>query len=99
MNAKTDSSSRVTTIPAIPQEAHDDVTIISRMGKSSFRSYSLSESSKSNIRRKAMPKVGPSRNIGAHSKGMGINRVTAPVTRVVIDGSTTNVGNWSFPLA
>ncbi len=29
MNAKTDSSSRVTTIPAIPQEAHDDVTIVS----------------------------------------------------------------------
>jgi len=29
MNAKTDSSSRVTTIPAIPQEAHGDVTIVS----------------------------------------------------------------------
>jgi hypothetical protein len=29
MNAKTDSSSRVTTIPAIPQEAHDNMTIIS----------------------------------------------------------------------
>jgi len=29
MNAKTDSSSRVTTIPANPQEAHDDTTIIS----------------------------------------------------------------------
>ncbi len=29
MNAKTDSSSRVTSIPAIPQEAHDDVTIVS----------------------------------------------------------------------
>jgi len=29
MNAKTDSSSRVTTIPAIPLEAHDDVTIVS----------------------------------------------------------------------
>jgi hypothetical protein len=29
MNAKTDSSSRVTTIPAIPQEAHDNVTIVS----------------------------------------------------------------------
>jgi len=29
MNAKTDSSSRVATIPAIPQKAHDDVTIVS----------------------------------------------------------------------
>ena len=29
MNAKTDSSSRVATIPAIPLEAHDDATIIS----------------------------------------------------------------------
>ena len=29
MNAKTDSSSRVTTIPAIPLEAHDDATIVS----------------------------------------------------------------------
>jgi len=29
INAKTDSSSRVTTIPAIPQEAHDDTTIVS----------------------------------------------------------------------
>jgi len=29
MNAKTDSSSRVTTIPAVPQEAHDDAAIIS----------------------------------------------------------------------
>jgi hypothetical protein len=29
MNAKTDSSSRVTTIPAIPQEAHDDAMIVS----------------------------------------------------------------------
>jgi hypothetical protein len=28
-NAKADSSSRVTTIPAIPQEAHDDATIVS----------------------------------------------------------------------
>jgi len=29
MNAKTDSSSKVTTIPAIPREAHDDATIVS----------------------------------------------------------------------
>jgi len=29
MNAKTDSSSRVATIPAIPLEAHDDTTIVS----------------------------------------------------------------------
>ena len=29
MNAKTDSSSRVTTIPAIPHEAHNDVMIVS----------------------------------------------------------------------
>jgi hypothetical protein len=29
MNAKTDSSSRDTTKPAIPQEAHDNVTIVS----------------------------------------------------------------------
>jgi len=29
MNAKTDSSSRVTTIPAIPREAHDNAMIIS----------------------------------------------------------------------
>jgi len=29
MNAKTDSSSRVTTLSAIPLEAHDDATIIS----------------------------------------------------------------------
>jgi len=29
MNAKTDSSSRITTIPAFPQEAHDDATIVS----------------------------------------------------------------------
>ena len=29
MNAKTDSSSRVATIPAIPLEAHDDVVIVS----------------------------------------------------------------------
>ena len=29
MNAKTDSSSRDTTKPAIPQEAHDDATIVS----------------------------------------------------------------------
>jgi len=29
MNAKTDSSSRVTTIPAIPQEAHGNATIVS----------------------------------------------------------------------
>jgi hypothetical protein len=29
MNAKTDSSSRVTTIPAIPQEAQDDAAIVS----------------------------------------------------------------------
>jgi hypothetical protein len=29
MNAKTDSSSRVTTIPAIPQEAHNDTTNVS----------------------------------------------------------------------
>jgi len=29
MNAKTDSSSRVTTIPPIPQEAHDNAKIIS----------------------------------------------------------------------
>jgi len=29
MNAKTDSSSKVTTIPDIPQEAHDDATIVS----------------------------------------------------------------------
>jgi len=29
MNAKTDSSSRVATIPAIPLEAHDDATIVS----------------------------------------------------------------------
>jgi len=29
MNAKTDSLSRVTTIPASPREAHEDATIIS----------------------------------------------------------------------
>ena len=29
MNAKTDSSSRVATIPAIPLEAHNDATIVS----------------------------------------------------------------------
>jgi hypothetical protein len=29
MNAKTDSSSRITTIPTIPQEEHDDATIVS----------------------------------------------------------------------
>jgi len=29
MNAKTDSSSRVNTIPSIPLEAHDDATIVS----------------------------------------------------------------------
>jgi len=29
MNAKTDSSSRVTTIPAIPQETHDNAAIVS----------------------------------------------------------------------
>lgn len=43
--------------------------------------------------------MGPSTNIGAHSMGIGINRVTAPVTLAVTDGSTTNVWLWSFPLA
>ena len=72
---------------------------ISKMGYRSDRSSSSSESNRSNIRRTVVPKFGPSRNIDAHSRGMGINLVTAPPTLTGIAGSTTKVLFWSFPLA
>ena len=65
--------------------------IISEMGYRSDRSSSTSESKRSNIRGTVVPKFGPSRNIDAHFKGMGINLVTAPVTFTEINGSTMNV--------
>ncbi len=75
------------------------IPIISKMGYRPVRSSSLSESNRLNTRRNAVPKLGPSTNIGAHSMGIGIILVTAPVTLAVTNGSTTNVWLWSFLLA
>ena len=69
-----------------------------QMGYKRVWSSSSSESNRSNARQNAVPKLGPSTNIGAHSMGIGINQVTAPVT-LAVTGSTKNMWLWSFLLA
>jgi hypothetical protein len=62
--------------------------IISKMGYRAVWFSSLSESNRSNTRQNAMPKFGPLTIIDAHSMGIGIILVTAPVTLAVAARST-----------